>query len=302
MARRRPVLRTRPNFARALATFAALSALLVACAVEHESTRPPSTGEPPDELRALPNGGMTRTVFSDDAGRFVRMSVSIDTTFKRVLVRWIAQAGSGAASSVRFTTHAVAFHPTAVDLSFEDPEAFYVVGSDASGEVLQRWCVGPIEDLTASGTPLETSFTPPEFQRETLPIDASIRDVCSLTVNPHRPGGGGEEVWVFEWESRNVYAIDGVDGHKSLRIASTIAAPYRSIHMMRHSIYGSICFLNRCPFFISASDWIRCRVPDPDFLVTYDQDLDGVIDGTWTIPWSSQTSHVLYSTGEFVHD
>ena len=259
-------------------------------------------GEPPSELQALANCSFTVKPLDAGPDRYVKMQISFDTMQKRVFVHWTAKSQAAAAPLMRYTSYNTAYYPTAMDHSFDNSNVFYIAGSNSLGRVLQKWTVGSIGTLAASGTPLQTTFTPPSIDRDALPIDSSIQSISCLTVNKWPPGGGSEEVWVLEWETRTVYAIDRTTGVKQLRVGPTLALPYRSIDMKRHSIFGAVCFFRRRPFFLSEPAWAGSGAVDPDMLVTYDQNLDGVIDGNWTITWAQQSIHPLYVSGTWLAD
>jgi hypothetical protein len=136
-------------------------------------------------------------------------------------------------------------------------------------------------------------------------VDQSITNVLDLAVNAHCPDDPTrEEVWVFEFETRNVYGIDADTGEKKLRIPSDKIRTYQSLIARWHSVYGSVFIFYRYAFWVSPDSRVSSPYPY-DSVTFYDANSDGILDGEFTGPsvikwYEDYKSHPLYSTGRFL--
>lgn len=263
----------------------------------------------PEELvarRDMRRVQRTLDYVSDD--EYIRVWIGIDTNAKEVSLHWKAKAGAGSTRADTFTTEGISFWPTAICRSRSDPRAFYLAGRSTTGPVIEFWELNDDEAMTSAWDPIpavwSTDFDPPTLTKHSVPVAASLLNVCEMTaISPAPESTVAEELWVMEWESRNVYGVSSLISGLPVRIPSAAATPYRSMEARLHSVYGDVVILERKPWHMSHRDWRTNCSADPtldvDQWVVYDQDLDGSMEGSFHIPESQYTTHPLYTTGQF---
>ncbi len=256
---------------------------------------------PPQELRVWNHGGirLERIPRTNPLGRFLEGDVALDTEAKGISITWTGMASAAAAREFVEINYPLSFFPTAIARSSDDPMSFYIAGSSLQHPVLEKWTLN--EYTLAEGTDLTGTkvsvLTPPSPRMNPLLIDPTIGSICCLAVNQWPAGGGGEEVWIFGWESRAVFVTDRRTGLKQERVSNSVVGGFRTIATQRHTVYGAVFVFTRRPWFTEPGSWAGSD--DPNFVVLYDQNLDGVVDGNFDIPWSSWQTHALYTTGTF---
>ncbi len=250
---------------------------------------------------------VTRNLLAVSDEEFLRVRVASSATMREVVLRWRGKARSGAATSTDLSAQSVSFLPTAWTRSRVDPKAFVIAGRSALGLVLEQWrfeddgAVTP-EWIAAAGR-WNSKLERATLTRTPLPIAATLGNVCNLTTVLLPGPVATEELWLFEWESRSVFAVMAATGALTLRVPAAIAAPFRTITARSHSIYGEVVSFERKPWQMAWSNWLKCvrESPglDPDLQVLFDQDRDGVMEGSFVIPWDTVDTHPLYATGSF---
>lgn len=201
----------------------------------------------------------------------------------------------------------VSFLPTALTRSRVDPKAFFIAGRSALGPVLEQWRFGDDGAVTpewiAAASRWNSKLERATLTRTPLPIAATLGNVCDLTTVLLPGPVAMEELWLFEWESRSVFAVTAATGALTLRVPAATAAPFRTITARAHSIYGEVVSFERKPWQMAWSNWMKCvrESPglDPDLQVLFDQDRDGGMEGSFVIPWDTIDTHPLYATGSF---
>jgi len=263
---------------------------------------PAQGNKPPQEIQAL----STHTAYSwelvgpgtpgQPQGRLILARVGVVTMEKQVQVSWTAQADQASGINGNVVKLHTSFYPTDVALS-SDRQGFYVAGCSGGTPVLEKWTAGnyTIASQTAASGPPTTTFIPPEFSRVPLLVDPSIQNICSIAAF-NWTVGGAEEVWVMEWESRKVYVTDQQSGLKEEKGAGIDLSDFRTMHQRKHSIYGHCMVFTRRPWWYSAGSWRDAT--DTNHVILYDSDLDGVVDGSFDIPYADMDSHVFYTTGQ----
>ena len=201
-------------------------------------------------------------------------------------------------TSIRVTRNLIA-------VSDEEFLRVRVALSTKTREVVFRWR-GKAGSGAATSTDVSAesvSFLPTTLTRTPLPIAATLGNVCDLTAVLLPGPVATEELWLFEWESRSVFAVTAATGALTLRVPAAAAAPFRTITARSHSIYGEVVSFERKPWQMAWSNWMKCvrESPglDPDLHVLFDQDRDGVMEGSFVIPWDTIDTHPLYATGSF---
>ena len=284
----------------------ALALLLVAASLVVSSVRGyAQAGNPPPKELEISNYRSSQRIEllpEQPDGRYIRLYVSALTTTKNVLLRWVARSEAGATRFRKTFKHPVEFFPTAYMKSPSNQPSFYVAGRDNLVTALEKWEFDTEYELRTETWPtggLKTHFEPPSITPSYPRIDPSIKNICDMVVNKWSPiEGETEELWVFEWESRNVYVTNPNTGRKEIRVSADQIGAYRSLNMSHHSKYGAVCVFQQQPFFASNSDSPHKSEIDP--FVVFDSNLDGTIDGSFHLPNDdSAQDHALFTTGKF---
>jgi len=291
-----------------LATLASVAVPLIASSLP--STVPVSAT--PAELHVsaiLPRTTRTLSFVSED--EYLRVIVSMSTASKRVHLRWDGKANAGAWKSTIFTYETVSFEPTALCRSRTNERVFYIAGRTATAPKLEKWEIDSDYGLAIHWEPnpgiWKTSIETAGVTKTSIPVSNGLQNVTDMTaITPSPVSGQAEEVWVMEWETRNVYAVSLTTGALTLRVSNTITAPYRSMNGRTHSSYGDCVFFDRQPWNMNVMDWTAFVAADPTLdtnrLVLYDQDLNGTMEGSMTISESEYATHAIYTTGQFTDD
>ncbi len=303
---------------RSIKNFASVVLLLVIALVAsgvaaRQASQPPG-GTPPTIPPQIKLSTMKWHVFralidvSDE--EYAYAHIGIDTDTKRVWIDWIAEK-TGASRTVERSLEALSFWPTACCRSRLDPRAFYVCGRSTTGPVIELWKFNADETLSSfqhqpSGRWMST-FSRPTIDKSSFAAPAALGNVADMTAVTPAPGlTAGEELWVMEWESRNVYAVSSVVAGLTVRVPAAIAQSYRSLNGRSHSTFGSVVILDRRPWQINLIGWAHHVRVDPsldtDRFVAQDIDLDGLMEGSFQILKPEYGTHALYSTGQFTDD
>jgi hypothetical protein len=290
----------------ALAVVAVIAAVPLALGFRPQVQPPPTA---PHQITAGAfDSKCNRTLTYVDEGEYLRVSIAIDTKKRKVHFVYSASAGAGARDPDRSMVESVSFTPTALCRSRVNPRGFYIAGRSSAQAVLEFWQFNTDEvmQLVPRTPPARSStdFDPPTITRTALPMSNSIGWPCDMTaISPCTVSGASEEVWVMEWESRDVYGISPTSGAKTLRIAAALTGNYRSMDAETHSIFGDVVILQRRPWHTSLGSWSHKvhddPTIDPDLFVLYDTNLDGVMEASETISTATRSAHALYSTGSF---
>lgn len=249
-----------------------------------------------------------RTLSYVDSECFLRVAIAADTLEKKIHFNYSPKAGDGMRHPGVNAVESVSFWPTALCRSRTDPRGFHVAGRSATTAVLELWHFNNDEVLQPGlETPpgrYVTDFERPTITRTSLPVASTLGWPCDMTaVAPCSVPGANEEVWVMEWESRNVHGIAPTTGTTTVRIAASVVGLYRSMESRTHSIFGSVLILRRRPWQTRPSNWQHLvhadPTIDPDLLVLHDTNLDGSMEFTETITTAARATRALYATGAF---
>lgn len=272
----------------------------------------PFAGKPPIELVSGGSCYADREYENDaSTGRNVTLGISADTLGKKVLLRWRCRNSSTSIPALEIQKEAVAFWPTALCYSWSDDHVVYVAGRNSQDKpVLEKWTIGTDFLMTESAVQAgqtgvgQTSVSTPTIDRDVLPIDPAIGQVSSIAINPWTLPGA-EEVWLLDWTAKIAWGVSPSTGARTQRVALSAIGSFQTVTIRQHSIVGGVIILQRRPWHVEAASWIRSSVKspnlDPDFLVEYDNNMDGVIDGSEVIVRATMMQHQLYSTGNWLH-
>ncbi len=255
---------------------------------------------PPAALRVADSdaGRLDLLLLTESTGKRVRLGVGVHTLRRRVVLEWYGAESISAEPIGELTEESTSYYPTASCRSAVDSKSVYVAGKDkvTGHAVIEKFTFeAPVfAHLTTGETVLLVQ--PPE--REILPVDSTLQnatDICAMSKLVE--GSAVDRLIFFEYETRTAFVLDPVSGQKSQVLDPVKTLAFRSCNTRRHSAYGNVVLFRRQPFFEPSA---LQQADDTAFFVAYDSDLDGVFNGEFTIQWDVLSSHVLYTTPEFL--